>query len=86
MNHEKTFIEAMVEREVIKELGIGCAIPAGVYAKLDGKIELICEILSHDGRDSVRVEEVLNQKTAIEEALEVARTIREIGGDLIATG
>ncbi|HID44008.1 MAG TPA: hydroxymethylbilane synthase [Archaeoglobaceae archaeon] len=86
MNHEKTYLEAMIEREVIKELGIGCAVPAGIFAKFDGKIELICEILSFDGSESVRVEETLNPDTAIEEAKEVARELKKKGGSLIARG
>ena len=45
MNHEKTDLEAKVEREVIKGLGVGCAVPVGIYAELKGKVRLICEIL-----------------------------------------
>jgi len=86
MNHKKTYLEAMVEREVIRVLGIGCAIPAGIYAKHDGKIRLICELLSYDGSESVRVEEALNPDTAIEEAREVAEELKIKGGNLIARG
>ena len=58
MNHEKTFREAMVERYVIKELGIGCAIPAGVYARTCGsRIRLLCEILSLEGDVKFRIDE-----------------------------
>jgi hydroxymethylbilane synthase len=84
MNHQKTFVEARVEREVLKELGIGCAVPAGIFARWNGKIRLICEVLSPDGSESIRVEEELNPKTAIEEAREVAKELKERGGNLIA--
>jgi len=33
LNDEKTWLEAMVERAVIRELGVGCAVPVGVYAE-----------------------------------------------------
>ncbi len=59
MNHQKTWIEAGIERRIIRELGIGCAVPAGVYARFagNGKMELFCEVLSVDGAFAVRVEE-----------------------------
>jgi len=84
MNHPKTALEAAVEREVIMELGVGCAVPAGIFAEWNGKVRLICEILSHDGKHEVRVKETLNPSTAIEEAREIARELKERGGELIA--
>ncbi len=84
MNHPKTALEAAVEREVIKELGVGCAVPVGIFAEWNGKVRLICEILSHDGKQEVRVEETLSPSTAIEEAREIARELKENGGGLIA--
>lgn len=84
MNHPKTALEAAVEREVIKELGVGCAVPVGIFAEWNGKIRLICEILSQDGKQEVRVEENLSPSTAIEEAREIARELKEKGGELIA--
>lgn len=88
INHKKTYTEAMVEREIIKELGIGCAVPAGVFAKFESesgkKMKLICEILSHDGKKEIRVEEILNTDSAIDEAREVAKNLKSSGGDLLA--
>jgi hydroxymethylbilane synthase len=84
MNHPKTALEAAVEREVIKELEVGCAVPVGIFAEWNGKVRLICEILSHDGKQEVRVEETLSPSTAIEEAREIARELKEKGGELIA--
>ena len=77
MNDEKTALEAEVERAVIRELGIGCAVPAGIYARYGGKIRLICQILSVDGTEEVRIEEELNPNTAVEEAREIARNLKE---------
>jgi hydroxymethylbilane synthase len=59
MNHRRTWIEAGIERRIIRELGIGCAVPAGVYARtLSGdRMEVFCEVLSVDGGVAVRVEE-----------------------------
>ncbi len=55
MNHRKTMFEAMVEREILKELGVGCSVPAGIYSKLDGNsFELKCELLSLDGKKEVK--------------------------------
>ncbi len=73
MNHEKTWLEAMVERTVIRELGVGCAVPVGVYAEAGGKVKLICEILD---KRYVRIEEELCRDTAVEEAAEIARDLR----------
>jgi hydroxymethylbilane synthase len=73
MNDEKTWIEASVERAVIKELGIGCAVPAGIYAEVKGKVRLICEIF---GREYIRVEEKISLKSAVSEAVEIAREIK----------
>ena len=55
MNHRKTMFEAMVEREILKELGVGCSIPAGIYSKLDeNSFEIKCELLSPDGKREAR--------------------------------
>ncbi len=77
MNDKKTALEAEVERAVIRELGIGCAVPAGIYARYEGKVRLICQILSVDGTEEIRIEEDLNPDTAVEEAKEIARNLKE---------
>ncbi len=77
MNDEKTALEAEVERAVIRELGIGCAVPAGIYARYEGKVRLICQILSVDGAEEVKIDEELNPNTAVEEAREIARNLKE---------
>ncbi len=74
MNDEKTWLEASVERAVVRTLGIGCAVPAGVYAEVRGKVRLIVEVF---GERHVRVDEELARETAAEEAVEIARQLRE---------
>ncbi len=74
MNDKKTWLEAMVERAVISELGVGCAIPVGVYAEAKSRVRLICEILD---RKYIRIDEELKASQAIEEAVEIARDLRK---------
>ncbi|MEM0202633.1 MAG: hydroxymethylbilane synthase [Archaeoglobaceae archaeon] len=76
LNDEETWIEAQIERTIARELGFGCAVPFGVYAKVSGdKAKVICEVLS--GK-YVRVEEKIS-KHSIEEAKEVARRVKNEG-------
>ncbi len=74
MNDEKTWLEAMVERAVIAELGVGCAIPVGVYAEARTRVRLICEVLD---KKYIRVDEELEASQAVEEAVEIARDLRK---------
>ncbi len=74
LNDGKTWLEARVERAVIRELGVGCAVPVGVYAEAESKLKLICEILDEK---YVRVEEELSKKGAVEEATEIGRMLRK---------
>lgn len=74
LNDEKTWLEAMVERAVIRELGVGCAVPVGVYAQAGNQVKLICEILD---KKYIRVEEKLSAKSAVEEAAEIGRELRK---------
>ncbi|MCS7118744.1 MAG: hydroxymethylbilane synthase [Archaeoglobaceae archaeon] len=74
MNDEKTWIESQVERIITKELGFGCAIPFGVYAKVRGeRIKVICEVLAEK---YFRIEDSIS-KYSITEALEIARRVRD---------
>ena len=74
LNDDRTWLEAMVERAVVRELGVGCAVPVGVYAEAKGKVRLICEVLD---RKYIRVDEKLSRKNAVEEALEIGRMLRK---------
>ena len=75
MNHQKTWVEASIERRIIRELGMGCAVPAGVYASSSGsdKVNVFCEVLNVDGAFAVRVEE----KFSVDEQDEVIPGIVE---------
>lgn len=74
MNDAKTWMEAQVERAITKELGLGCAVPFGVYAEARGdKIKVICEIFSKGYK---RIEEKIS---SIEEAIEIARRLKDDG-------
>lgn len=76
MNHEKTFTEAMVERSVIGELGVGCAVPAGVYAESHGrKIRLVCEILNDDGHVKYRIDGKLDPYSYEKELKEILKGV-----------
>ena len=78
MNHKETWISAMVERVVMRTLGFGCAIPAGIYAECKGKVKLIVQVIK-DGRE-YKVVEILSKKNAIEDAVEIAENIKkEVG-------
>jgi hydroxymethylbilane synthase len=78
MNHKDTWLEAEVERAVMKELGIGCAIPAGIYAECKGKVRLLVQVIKN-GRE-FRVDEELSKTNAVEEAKEIAKNFKsEIG-------
>ncbi|RLI83325.1 MAG: hydroxymethylbilane synthase [Archaeoglobales archaeon] len=74
INHKDTWISAEVERVVMKELGIGCAIPAGIYAECRGKVRLLIQVI-RDGRE-FRVDEKLSRERAVEEAREIAKNIK----------
>lgn len=75
LNDEETWIEAQIERAIAKELGFGCAVPFGVYAKTVGdNVKVICEVLSEK---YVRVEEKISK--SIEEAIEIARRVKNEG-------
>ncbi|WP_290595914.1 MULTISPECIES: hydroxymethylbilane synthase [unclassified Archaeoglobus] len=74
LNDEKTWLEARVERAVVRELGVGCAVPVGVYAEAGAKLKLICEILNEK---YIRVEEEFSKERAVEEAVEIGRMLRK---------
>lgn len=75
INHKDTWIEAEVERVVMKELGIGCAIPAGIYAECRGKVRLLIQVI-RDGRE-FRVDEKVSREGAVEEAREIAKNLKD---------
>lgn len=75
LNDSKTWLEAEVERAITKELGFGCAVPFGVYAEVRGdKVKAICEVFLEKYK---RIEETISKDSAIEEAVEIARRIKD---------
>ena len=80
VNHERTFLEASVERVVLETLGIGCAVPAGIFASLNSdasnRVRLIVHVYSKSGRD-LRVDELISRSSAVEEAREIALNLKE---------
>tara|TARA_B000000532_G_C18834145_1_gene391740 strand:+ start:195 stop:1157 length:963 start_codon:yes stop_codon:yes gene_type:complete len=50
INHHKTEIESLTEREVLKKINANCNSPISVYAKItDNMISLKCDIYDHEG-------------------------------------
>lgn len=74
LNDENTWLEAKVERAVISELGVGCAVPVGVYAEAGTRVKLICEILD---KKYVRIVEKISRNSAVEEAAEIGKMLRK---------
>ncbi len=75
LNHEKTYIEATIEREFIKALDGGCQVPIGINAKLDGeKIEVNAIIGLPDGSKLLK-ESVITEK---EDFMEVGCELAEL--------
>ncbi|MCX8172546.1 MAG: hydroxymethylbilane synthase [Archaeoglobaceae archaeon] len=74
LNDEETWLCAQIERIITKELGFGCAIPFGVYAEAKKeRVQVISEVFSDR---YVRIEEVLNRDTALIEAKNVAKRLK----------
>ena len=65
VNDNRTYVEAMVEREVMKRVGGGCFTPLGIYAKNDREsIYVISTVYSPNGDKKVMIED----KGRLEEA------------------
>ncbi len=84
LNDKDTFLEACVERAVLETLEIGCAVPAGIYAKKVGNsVKLIAHIYStksdSENKD-LRFEALIKSDDfddASREAREIAKNYRE---------
>lgn len=58
INDKRTYIEAIIEREIMKRVGGGCFTPLGIYAKNIGKwIDIISSIYSPDGKKKVVIKD-----------------------------
>jgi hydroxymethylbilane synthase len=98
MNHRKTYLVAMAEREVLTQIGLGCSVPAGILAEAEnGEMRLKCEILNTSGEEILAMQKAFEfnfeegfgkctasvLKNVIEEAAEFGRDIKEKLGDEI---
>lgn len=80
VNDDKTYVEAMVEREVMKRVGGGCFTPLGIYAENDKEfIYVISTVYSPDGVKKV----VIEDKGKLEEADSL---IKRLSGELLDRG
>ncbi len=87
LDHTESRIVTELERILISELGGGCTTPIGSYAELtpDKKeIKVLAEVLSLDGREVVRVEEVIPMLGGIERARKLGHRLVEMGGKKLA--
>jgi len=81
MNDERTYVEGMVERIIVGEIGAGCTVPVGVLARMYRKeIDIRAEILSPDGKLAIRLERKIGKEDYKERARKIGVELREKGG------
>ena len=81
LNDEVTFIETRVERIIVAALDGGCVAPMGAYARIAGdKIDVICEVLSLDGRECARVRDMIPLEGYETSASNLAKLLADRGG------
>lgn len=81
LNDQATWIETQVERIIIARLEGGCIVPMGTYACITGdEIDVVCEVLSLDGSQQVRVRETIPVKGYQEHAARIAERLSVSGG------
>jgi len=80
INDEDAFACVLAERSFLRELGVGCSIPAGAHARIiDGMIEMRAVMIAIDGTNSVRGVATGNKYESI--GSQLARHLRdELGG------
>ncbi|HZX14125.1 MAG TPA: hydroxymethylbilane synthase [Thermodesulfobacteriota bacterium] len=81
INHKESSISASAERAFLAELGGGCQVPVGCYARIKkDRINILGLIASTDGREIIREE--IDGSVEIHQALgrELALTILNKGG------
>ncbi|HWR25907.1 MAG TPA: hydroxymethylbilane synthase, partial [Methanosarcina sp.] len=87
LDHLQSRIATEIERILISELGGGCTTPVGSYAEItpDGKqIHVRAEVLSLDGRDTVKIDEFIPMLGGIEKARELGSRLVQMGGRKLA--
>ena len=85
LNDEATWIETRVERIIAAGLDGGCVVPMGVYAtRVGDEMDVICEVLSLDGKQQVRVRDTIPVAGCEEHAKRVAERLALSGGLTLA--
>ncbi|HUL62925.1 MAG TPA: hydroxymethylbilane synthase [Methanocella sp.] len=80
-----TALETRVERIITSALDGGCVVPMGAYASREGdEIDVICEVLSLDGRQQARVRETIPVAGHEGHARRVAEQLAMAGGRTLA--
>jgi hydroxymethylbilane synthase len=85
LNDPATWMETRVERIITSGLDGGCVVPMGAYACRAGDgIDVVCEVLSLDGRQQARVRETIPVAGFEERARQVAERLARSGGRELA--
>jgi hydroxymethylbilane synthase len=85
LNDPDTWLETRVERVITSALDGGCVVPMGAYARrLNDRIDVICEVLSLDGRQQVRLRETITVDSCEEHAGRIADQLALAGGSRLA--
>jgi hydroxymethylbilane synthase len=85
LNDETTWLETRVERAIAGYLDGVCVVPMGVYATMAGdELDVICEVLSMDGKQQVRVRETIPAAGWEEHARRIAERLALSGGKVLA--
>ncbi len=81
LNDPDTWLETGVERAIASALDGGCVAPMGAYARRAGDgLDVVCEVLSLDGRRQARVRETIPVKDHERHALGLAEKLAARGG------
>jgi hydroxymethylbilane synthase len=85
LNDLDTWLETRVERVITAALDGGCVVPMGAYARrLNDEIDVVCEVLSLDGRQQVRLRETIPVAGCEEHARRIADQLAQAGGRTLA--
>jgi hydroxymethylbilane synthase len=87
LDHNESRIVTEIERILISELGGGCTTPLGSYAEITPdreEIHVRAEVLSLDGRETIRIDEFIPMRGGIEKARELGHRFVKMGGKRLA--
>ncbi|WP_174591185.1 hydroxymethylbilane synthase [Methanocella conradii] len=81
LNDFDTWLETRVERLITSALDGGCVVPMGAYARRVGDdLDVVCEVLSLDGRRQARVSERIPVDGYEAHAMRLAESLAANGG------